>query len=267
MQLYKKKFKLPKDYPGTYPPPPHIPLAKRVEAIRELLDKKNRKPVSLKYRILFFLGARIFDWAVRFIHLTSRQVFYLHPETEKLILDPEGHFIIALWHNRLFYTVITLRDKVAAHGHDILAIISQSNDAEFIARCTEIWGAFTARGSSTRGGIGALKRIIKYVRLHFHPLITPDGPKGPVYEVKDGLPVIAQMTGLPIVPMCYDTRRKWVFASWDRFMVPWPFSKVHLSYGEPIRIPDAMNLEEAKHLLKEKMMAQVHELEARVNEK
>ena len=262
-----KKYKVPKGYPGIYPPPPHIPLEKRTKAILELTDKKNRPKSGFIKRIWFFLGSRILKIAIEFIYKSCRNPqMMIHPETEKLIDFPRGQFIIALWHNRLFYTVFSLSDHVAGRGHDVLAIISESDDAELIARCTELWGAYTSRGSSTRGGLKAIKKILKYTKLHFHPLITPDGPKGPKYKVKEGVAALARLARLPVVPMCFDADRKWVFNSWDNFIVPKPFSKVVISYGEPVYLDEKMTITENAQFLEKKMLDQVNELEKKIIE-
>ncbi len=256
-----KRYKVPKGYPGYYPPPPHIDLAERSKAILELkapdAEPEDQKP-GLKKRILLFLGSYILKYYIQLAFRTSKLLLFdVHPDTEKLLADPKGQFIIAIWHNRLMYTVYSLSDHVAGRGHDILAIISQSSDGELIARATKMWGAYTARGSSSRGGTSALKKILRYTKLHFHPLITPDGPRGPVYIVKEGLPAMARFTNLPVVPMCYAAEKKWVTRSWDRFIIPKLFSKTVLSYGAPIYLARDMPVAEACAYLQNAMMAQV----------
>lgn len=256
-----KRYKVPKGYPGYYPPPPHIDLAERSKAVLELkapdAEPGDQKP-GLKKRLGLFLGSYIMKWYIQLAFRTSKLLLFdVHPATEKLLADPKGQFIVAIWHNRLMYTVYSLSDNVAGRGHDILAIISQSSDGELIARATKMWGAYTARGSSSRGGTAALKKILRYTKLHFHPLITPDGPRGPVYVVKEGLPAMARFTNLPIVPMCYAAQKKWVTRSWDRFIIPKLFSKTVLSYGAPVYLPRDMATEDACRYLEKVMMAQV----------
>ena len=259
-----KRFRNPKGYLGTYPYPKHIDIQDRNQAIRELLTRPNTKNLPLKKRLLFSVGSHLLHLLVRWIYRLSRQEFSIAAETQALIDDPKGQFIIAIWHNRLFYGVYSLRYKIAQHGHDVLAIISESDDAEFIARCTEYCGAYAARGSSTRGGKKALKTILKYTKTHFHPLITPDGPVGPVYEAKEGLAAIAKITGLPIVPIAYNTKSKWVFNSWDKFMIPKPFAKVFLDYAAPITITSDLSTQQAKDLIQQKMIEQIQSLENKI---
>lgn len=258
-----KRYKVPKGYPGYYPPPPHIDLVERGKAILELKspdEEEQKRP--FKKRLSFAIGSRIMKWYIELAYRTSKMLLFdVHPETEKLLADPKGQFIIAIWHNRLMYTIYSLPDHVAGRGHDILAIISQSSDGELIARVTQMWGAYTARGSSSRGGTAALKKILRYTKLHFHPLITPDGPRGPVYVVKEGLPAMARFTNLPIVPMCYAAEKKWVTRSWDRFIIPKLFSKTVLAYGAPIYLSRDMPVEDSCRYLEKIMMGQVEFVE------
>lgn len=258
-----KRYKVPKGYPGYYPPPPHIDLAERSAAVLELkAPDPEVTPVPLKKRIGLWLGSYIMKWYIQLVYRTSKLLLFdIHPETEKLLADPKGQFIIAIWHNRLMYSVYSLSDNVAGRGHDVLAIISQSSDGELIARATKMWGAYTARGSSSRGGTAALKKILRYTKLHFHPLITPDGPRGPVYVVKEGLPAMARFSNLPIVPICYAAEKKWVTRSWDRFIIPKLFSKTVLAYGYPIYLDRAMPVEDACLYLQKIMMQQVEYVE------
>ncbi|MBV6492598.1 MAG: hypothetical protein LDLANPLL_00593 [Turneriella sp.] len=264
-----KKYKTPKGYLGYYPPPPHINLEERNRAIKELkAPDLETKPLPFKKRILTQVGARLMKWYIEFVYRSSRLLaFEVHPKTEALLADPKGQFIIAMWHNRLMYTIYSLPDNVAGRGHDILAIISQSSDGELIARVTQMWGAYTARGSSSRGGTAALKKILRYTKLHFHPLITPDGPRGPVYTVKEGLPAMARLANLPIVPMCYDVEKKWIARSWDKFIIPKPFTKAVLCYGEPIYLDKEMPIDTACTFLTQILMEQVEHTEELLQEK
>ncbi len=252
-------------YKGKFPIPPHVPKGEKIQARAELLDPINRKKVSLKKNIFFFLGSRLLKILVELIYFSSKEELSIHPEANKLINDPTGQFIIGIWHNRLLYSVFSLRQHIATKGHDILAIISESDDGELIARTTELWGGFTSRGSSSRGGTRALKKLLRYVSLHFHPLITPDGPRGPMYTMHDGLITLARLSKLPVIPIAYDCRRKWIFSSWDRFIVPKFFAKVFVEYGEPIIISTDFDEEQAKAHLHNHMMLQIERLSQRVD--
>jgi lysophospholipid acyltransferase (LPLAT)-like uncharacterized protein len=148
--------------------------------------------------------------------------------------------VFAFWHARLLPLVYTHRHR------GIVVLISRHRDGELIARIIEKLGFRTARGSSTRGGEEGARDLLRLAGERALLAITPDGPRGPAERVKPGLAWIASRTGLPVVPVATASRAAWVFRSWDRFRVPKPFTRVVVSYADPIPIPadaDAAALE------------------------
>lgn len=143
--------------------------------------------------------------------------------------------IFALWHARLLPLAFTHR------GRGIVVLVSRHRDGEIIARIVERLGFVTARGSSTRGGEEGVREMLELARARRLLGITPDGPRGPAERVKPGLVYLASRTGLPVVPVAAGFRSAWVFRSWDRFRVPWPFARVVVAYGEPIALPPALD--------------------------
>lgn len=256
-----------KKHRTPYPPPPHVSEETKLKVQKELRLRFEDKKYNLWQKLIFLVGARLLAFLVKYFYKSSRQrAFEIDPEAQALIDNPESMFIIAMWHNRLFLTVYSLTHQVANKMHDILAIISESKDAEFIARSTEHWGAFSARGSSSKGGAKAIKKILKYIQYHFHPLITPDGPRGPMYDMKEGLPALAKLTKLPIIPMCAQAKRKWVVNSWDQFIIPKPFSKTVLNYGKPIYVNRDEDIEKASERIEKIMLDQVEHVERLIEE-
>ncbi|MGH7480640.1 MAG: lysophospholipid acyltransferase family protein [Longimicrobiales bacterium] len=142
-----------------------------------------------------------------------------------------GGVIFTLWHGRLLPLTYLHR------GQGIATLISRSGDGEYIARIVEGWGYVTARGSSSRGGSTALRELVRAAREGRSLAFTPDGPRGPRERIKPGVLTAAQLTGLPLVPMSGGTDRAWWFESWDRFLVPKPFARIRVAYGQPIRVP------------------------------
>ena len=174
-----------------------------------------------------------------------------------------GQFIAAFWHNRLFYLPFSIRQNVLRKGHDILAVVSPSRDGELTARIVTNWGAYVTRGSSSRKGVRALQEIRRYLDLHFHPLLIGDGPRGPLYELKKGLPFLARLSGLPIIPYCYAAKKEWIFSkSWDRFSIPKPFSSIAVEYGKPIYVNKGMDIEKARLTIEKEMQEQLQRLES-----
>jgi lysophospholipid acyltransferase (LPLAT)-like uncharacterized protein len=135
-------------------------------------------------------------------------------------------------------------------------MISQHRDGEFIARAVRQFGIESVRGSTTRGGLSALRGMIRVFRSGANLAITPDGPQGPKHVVQIGVIELARQTGAPILPVTYSASRKKVFGSWDHFIVPLPFCRVAYLWGEPLLVPgdaDKEGMEECRRLLQERM--------------
>ncbi len=139
-------------------------------------------------------------------------------------------FVYCFWHARLLPLVHLRR------GERICVLVSRHRDGQLITRIIEHVGFTSARGSSTRGGEAGVRELLAAAADGRDLAITPDGPRGPAEEVKDGLAFVAARVGLRVVPIATSARASWVFRSWDRFRVPKPFATVHVHYGEPIRV-------------------------------
>jgi lysophospholipid acyltransferase (LPLAT)-like uncharacterized protein len=116
-------------------------------------------------------------------------------------------------------------------------LISRSFDGELIARTTERLGFLTARGSSSRAGGSGLLALAKAVQRGNPAVFTADGPRGPVYKVKPGAEKLAQLTGYPIGIFYAHPEKAWLLRSWDRFLIPKPFSRVAISWGRDVEVP------------------------------
>ena len=152
--------------------------------------------------------------------------------------------VYAFWHrNLLCMTIQRMFTGVAV-------LVSPSKDGELIAGPLVELGYHLIRGSSSRQGSQALKEMIRLSRIH--PLaITPDGPKGPAFEIKPGIMQLALMGRIPIIPINVECAREWVFNSWDRLRMPKPFSKVRVLYGDPIAVNAKADFEIAETALAE----------------
>lgn len=140
-------------------------------------------------------------------------------------------FIFVFWHGQLLPLVHYHRNE------GIVVLVSDHSDGEYIARVIHRHGFETARGSSSRGGVKGLKGILRAAREGKVLGFTPDGPRGPRHEFKRGALVAAQLTGLPLVTIGVGADRAWYLKSWDRFMIPKPFSSLRIRYGEPRWVP------------------------------
>jgi lysophospholipid acyltransferase (LPLAT)-like uncharacterized protein len=134
---------------------------------------------------------------IRALHATLR---VRHVRVENLENVPQS--IIAFWHA---HVLLSLHSRWRT---PTTAIISRSKDGEIVSGVLHLYGAETARGSSTRGGEVALREVLRDVRAGKSIAVTPDGPKGPPRVVKDGIVYIAQVSGLPIVPFAFAAKKK-----------------------------------------------------------
>ncbi len=172
------------------------------------------------------------------VSLISKTYRYRLVDTknEQRVLDAHGSVVYASWHQRFFPGITFFASR-----KPIAIMISQSRDGEMIARVVDILGWRSVRGSSSRGGVRALKEIRTLTRQGYRIGHIVDGPQGPFGVIKPGLITIAQFAGTPIVPVIMSAERRWVFNSWDRFMVPKPFSRVFIRFAPPIDVPRRLN--------------------------
>lgn len=149
--------------------------------------------------------------------------------------------LFALWHNRIF-TMPAVWARTGGKHRKTVILTSASKDGTTLAVALDYFGLGAIRGSSSRRAVMALIGMKKALNEGFDVCITPDGPKGPRYQVQPGVMKIAQTTGAPIIPIHIRYGSAWCFRSWDRFVLPKPFSKVSIHFDEPIHI--AKNLSE-----------------------
>ena len=137
----------------------------------------------------------------------------------------------ALWHETILMSVWYHRDQ------DVHVMISTSRDGELISTIGKFFGYTAVRGSSSKGGQEATREMVDYLKQGKRCAITPDGPRGPRRQMKMGAVQIARLTGCPVVPFGFAAEHCWRLKSWDRFIIPKPFSRAVFVYGEPIQIP------------------------------
>jgi lysophospholipid acyltransferase (LPLAT)-like uncharacterized protein len=136
--------------------------------------------------------------------------------------------MFCLWHDEVFALMHVRRTL------RIVTVVSQSRDGEYMARLLQGLGMRTARGSSSRGGSGALLLAARSMREEgYNGCLTVDGPRGPRHVAKQGAFVLAFRASAQITPIRVFYNRVKVFRSWDRFQLPLPFSRVHVAFGAP----------------------------------
>ena len=142
--------------------------------------------------------------------------------------------VYTFWHDRIFAGSYFFR------GRRIVIMTSRSFDGEYIARFIQRMGFGAVRGSSTRGGVGALVELTRLVRKGCPAGFSIDGPRGPRHVAKMGAVLLAKKTGQPVLPFGVNAERFWTLRSWDRMQIPKPFSRVRVRFAPPIHVaPDA----------------------------
>lgn len=137
--------------------------------------------------------------------------------------------VFSFWHDQLFLMPTVYK------GERAKVLISASKDGELLARSMSSFGFDAVRGSSSRGGRAAFRALLELAREPFDLALTPDGPKGPRHHLKEGVVQLARLSGRPVIPLAFASSRGHRFASWDRFLFPYPFSTGIFSFGPPVR--------------------------------
>jgi lysophospholipid acyltransferase (LPLAT)-like uncharacterized protein len=161
-----------------------------------------------------------------------------------------GPAIYCIWHNRLALCMPAYYSYVKKYRNTsgMAAMVSASKDGGFLTGILECFGVQPVRGSSSRRGPQALLELTTWADRGYDLAITPDGPRGPLYVVQDGVMSLAQLTGLPIVPVSYHVNWKIRLKSWDRFQIPLPFSRCEMIYEKPVFVPRAATNAEREKL-------------------
>jgi len=158
--------------------------------------------------------------------------------------DARRGFIFSLWHGHLLPLLWHHR------GEGVLVLISEHRDGELVARAAKSLGYGLIRGSTTRGGGRALISLVRELEAGKEIAITPDGPRGPARKFAPGALVAAQRSDSFILPVVIHADRAWRLRSWDRFMIPKPFARITVAYGNPEKVSAATPraaVDEAEH--------------------
>jgi hypothetical protein len=142
-----------------------------------------------------------------------------------------GPEIYCFWHQCVLPCTVYFRRTGAT------ILISRSFDGELITRILRLFGFKAVRGSSSRGAREGLLGLAQVIESGNPAIFTADGPRGPIYRTKMGPIKLAQMTGAPIGAFHLEPERAWVMRSWDRFLVPKPFTRIVVSWAQWTRVP------------------------------
>lgn len=145
---------------------------------------------------------------------------------------PPSPIIYASWHSRLLPSFVMYRHR------RIHILVSPSRDGEVVTGILKKMGFGAVRGSTRQGPVGAIRGMVDVLKEGFDVAMTVDGPLGPRERVQPGVVYIAKQSGCPIVPYSFDCASKWELKSWDRMMIPKPFTRGVFTLGKPVRVPE-----------------------------
>lgn len=185
----------------------------------------------------------------------------LRDETGQFSLTGPEQAIFVVWHNRQFLSPAVYRRflQEPRRHRRLASMASASRDGAIAARVLEHFGVTAVRGSSSRRGARALVELIELARQGFDLAVTPDGPRGPRYEVKPGVIALAQHTGLPLVPISFFLSPKRVLRSWDNFQVPLPFGRCEIQVAPALRAPPDLD-EAGRAVLARQLQEQLRQI-------
>lgn len=188
---------------------------------------------------------------MRLVYYTSRWQFIGRHVFENY-RDAQRPAIICFWHNRL-----GLMAYARLKGMPFNVMISSHRDGRIISKAMGHHCIKTIAGSSSRGSLEAVRKVLETLKKGEFVAITPDGPRGPRFSINPSLLKIASKAGVDIIPIAYATSRRIVISSWDRFVVPLPFSRGVFMYGEPITLnqrPTDEDINRTCELLRERLI-------------
>jgi lysophospholipid acyltransferase (LPLAT)-like uncharacterized protein len=193
------------------------------------------------------IQGRFARWLIAFgvclLKLWNRTLRYEIDDRAQIVGQPvRENFIGALWHNRLLIFPLVLRRFFP--NRQGAALISASHDGDLLTDAIHRFGFDVVRGSSSRMGASALLQLSNELSSKRDVVITPDGPRGPAYELGQGIVFLAQTTGARVLPLNLEYSSCWRVKSWDRFVIPKPFSKVRVIIGEPQQMRSTVTPEE-----------------------
>jgi lysophospholipid acyltransferase (LPLAT)-like uncharacterized protein len=212
---------------------------------------------------------KIESWRARLLVGFGYHLLQLWARTLRFDIDDRAHvvgtpaaerYIGALWHNRLLLLPFVLKRYLPNRRG--AALISASRDGGWLAMIVSRFGFDVVRGSSSRKGATAMLQLADVIASGKDAVITPDGPRGPAYEIGQGIIFLAQNSGAAVVPINMDYSSCWRLKSWDRFILPRPFSRVHVIFGEPHHVHHTASdaeFESERRRLQDAMLAIVEE--------
>ena len=198
---------------------------------------------NIKKSSLNFIGNHFAEFAIGLL-CNSLRIKEINKEVLSDLKDKNQNFIIAFWHGKMLLPWFMFRDTNAS------AIVSTSKDGGILTNILNKWNYNVQRGSSSKGGKEVLENLLTEADNKKNILITPDGPKGPIYKMKAGVVIVAKKSGIPIILAGVYNYKKMKLKSWDQFEIPWFFSKSVIKYSQPYFVDKELSYEETDGMIK-----------------
>lgn len=213
----------------------------------------DKAPVDKRSPFKAICAAIVLRFLMRLMAFTYRVTITSGERRIQELLDRKEPVILCAWHNRIFYMGTLLESRLTRRGFKLSQVVSLSKDGD-IGYYMGRWAKINViRGSSNRGGSRALRGMFRELQKEKSSIvILPDGSQGPIYKAKAGAIVLAQLSGAPIYMFSYSVDRCWRLKSWDRLIIPKPFSKISVQFSEPMHVPRELSkdqLEEQRVIL------------------
>lgn len=204
---------------------------------RKRKGTRSQRRMTAGRRFLYRAGVPVGIGILKFFWAACRERIHGGEKLEQRLAAGEP-VIFCYWHRHQLFCWYYLR-RLLLRGAKVGWLISASVDGEVPTKMARAFGGGVVfRGSTTSRGSEALRAIAKaVVRDRISPCTTPDGPYGPRSQFKPGIVKMAQLSGAPLLPIAYGARSAWVLRTWDRFVVPRPFTKVVICVGDPVPVP------------------------------
>lgn len=204
---------------------------------------RSRRRMTALRRAVHAVAAPVIIVVIRLLWASYRFRVVGDDRARQLVADGTP-LILTFWHAGIF-TVIWYLQRLSRAGALVTYLVSPSVDGELAVRMLSRIGARSVRGSATRSGVKAMRELYRSIaRENGSPVVLPDGPQGPRHHCKPGSLLLAGLSGAPIQPIGCAARWAWQLPTWDRLLLPLPFSRVVITFGEPYRIPRGLDEDE-----------------------
>ncbi len=210
--------------------------SKDFSSIESRRSTASRRRMSTLRRLYYFFGLPLLRGVIRLLTASYRIEKVIGAEHLEGFVGNDAICAPCYWHQH-HVVVSTLMRSWVKRGFKACFLVSGSVDGEVPERIARAWGAEVIRGSANQSGALALRDMQRMMKNGYSIVTTADGPRGPKYEFKLGAILMARIAAVPIVPIACAADRAWYLKRWDNFMIPKPFARIVIAYGEPYPIP------------------------------